>query len=1261
MVASVLASLLRRRRPAEEAGAGGKEFTLESLEPRLLLSATTETSLVCEELLTPDLSEPSIPAAIEPTRPVAGEASELQDVLFSLTVEDVDRAPESGEDCATQTVQDLAPDSVVTLNLLELTGDTLASDPSLSGAPQSRPGLPPDVAVCEGLGTAGVLAQGEDLGSQASCCFDASDLPSATEELVTALHAANPPPQGSATLFADTADGTADLGPVLQEAIRQWSSLPMAEELQTRLAQVRIQVADFPGATLAQALGEAIVLDTSAAGHGWFIDPTPSDNEEFTLGADGNRWFADSASAACGQVDLLTVLLHEIGHVLGLGHDSGIAVMGETLASGRRVLLGNDPLPLTADADPVQAALTASAGALAGQADDGGLTFRILDSNGNDTPDVQVTGSTGEDGAYTDITSIAGISGGYDNILVDLDLDADWVLTGTGSGSLTIQGFQLLSFSQIENLVGGEGEDTLVGPDVASTWLLTDANSGSVSGVAFIAIENVAGGSDADDFDISDDASLSGVLDGGTGTDTLRYSDWADPVLVNLAMGIATETGRITSIENATGGSGDDILIGDDSANVLTGGSGNDILVGEAGNDILVGEAGNDTYLLTPGDTDTITEVAGGGNDTLDYSAYLADSPVTVDLAAGTATGTAAGLAYIENVIGGSGDDILTGDLNANELTGGSGNDTLAGGSGNDILAGGPGDDTYVLAPGGGTDTVVELEGEGSDTLDYSAYLADSPVTVDLVAGTATGTAGLAYIENVIGGSANDTLTGNDSANRLDGGPGSDTLTGGAGDDTCVLNPDGLNDTVNEGWNSGNDTLDYSAFTDPVTVDLSTTAAPWTNGIANIENVTGGSGDDILSGTEYANRLSGGPGDDTLTGGAGDDTYVLNPAGTDTIIETGGGSDTLDYSSFTAGVEVNLSTEAAPGTAPASNISNIENVTGGSGNDTLTGDGNANVLNGGPGDDTMAGGAGNDSYVLTPDGGADTLTEADGGGTDTIYGPDVDTDWIITAADYDLDGDGILDDLLLGPDSGLITGGTSFVGIENLVGGSADDNFKFEAGGSISGSIQGGGQVEGDAIIAAAEANAWNITGANAGSLNGNTFSGIENLIGGSLDDTFEFGASGSISGLVEGGPDNDELETPPVDTMDCSALAGPLTVDLEEGTVTAGTTSLVGSHDAIDVFIGSTGSDTVVGYDLPELFWTITGPDEFTVAAITFQGFENLTGQADNIDGFLIEAAGSISGLIDGGTGGTDGLFITILGLQALDQCERRRQLRHR
>lgn len=881
-----------------------------------------------------------------------------------------------------------------------------------------------------------------------------------------------------------------------------------------------------------------------------------------------------------------------------------------------------------------------------------------------------------EEIAFTNIQALVIDTGANDVAGADADeiaIVADLVATGLTSVTITsgtgddVLRVQVETLSVPVSFNGEEGEDQIEGPatedpEGAITWNLTGPGTGNLGGTAglvYTNVESLVGGGGNDTFVFAADGSFDGKIDGGLGeANRLDFSTFTVPVVVNLGMGIATRIDdggntlwmvSVSSIQDAQGGSGGDILIGDANANKLTGGGGSDTLVGEAGNDTLIGGAGDDTYLLTPGDTDTITEAAGEGNDTLSYSAYTTEYPVTVDLAAGTATGTA-GVANIENVIGGSGDDWLTGDAYANQLTGGSGSDILAGGAGSDTLIGGPGDDTYVLAPGGDTDTITEVAGEGSDTLDYSAYVTGVAVTLG---GLGPGVSGIvSNIENVIGGSGDDLLTGDANANRLDGGPGNDTLIGGAGDDTYVLNPDGT-DTITE-TGGGNDTLDCSAFTDPVTVDLAAGTGPGASSTANIENVIGGSGADSLTGDGNANRLDGGPGNDILTGGAGDDTYVLDPAGNDTIVETGGGSDTLDYSAFTDPVTVNLATGVAPG---ASSTANIENVTGGAGNDSLMGDANANCLTGGPGDDTLAGGLGDDSYVITPEGGADTITEVSGEGNDTVYGPDVDTDWIITTG-YDSDGDGTVD-VTLGPNGGYITGMTTFVGIENLVGGSADDNFKFEADGSISGGIQGGGQVEGDAIIAAAEVNAWNVTGANAGELNGNSFSGIENLIGGSTNDTFSFSAGGSISGVISGGPDcaEDYVEgeeqgiTLGVDTIDCSALAGPLTVDLEEGTVEEGATPLAGSYDAIDVFIGSAATglagDTVIGYDLPDLLWTITGPDEFTVAATSFQGFENLTGQANNSDGFLVEADGSISGLVDGGTGGTDGLFITtVLGI---------------
>ena len=61
-----------------------------------------------------------------------------------------------------------------------------------------------------------------------------------------------------------------------------------------------------------------ITLDNNAADHGWFIDATPGGNEEFLPTSNPNVWVARPGSAAEGKMDMLSVLMHEYGHVLGL-------------------------------------------------------------------------------------------------------------------------------------------------------------------------------------------------------------------------------------------------------------------------------------------------------------------------------------------------------------------------------------------------------------------------------------------------------------------------------------------------------------------------------------------------------------------------------------------------------------------------------------------------------------------------------------------------------------------------------------------------------------------------------------------------------------------------------------------------------------------------------------------------------------------------------------------------------------------------------
>jgi len=100
--------------------------------------------------------------------------------------------------------------------------------------------------------------------------------------------------------------------------------------------------------------------------------------------------------------------------------------------------------------------------------------------------------------------------------------------------------------------------------------------------------------------------------------------------------------------------------------------------------------------------TDTITELTGGGTDTLDFSSVT--DAVTVNLSSATTVlggntnrvlnvAAAGQAAFIENVFGGSGDDVLTGNAVSNILSGGGGNDTISGSDGQDLLIGGVGVD----------------------------------------------------------------------------------------------------------------------------------------------------------------------------------------------------------------------------------------------------------------------------------------------------------------------------------------------------------------------------------------------------------------------------------------------------------------------------------------------------------------------------------------------------------------------------------------
>ena len=245
----------------------------------------------------------------------------------------------------------------------------------------------------------------------------------------------------------------------------------------------------------------------------------------------------------------------------------------------------------------------------------------------------------------------------------------------------------------------------------------------------------------------------------------------------------------------------------------------------------------------------------------------------------------------------------------------------------------------------------------------------------------------------------------------------------------------------------------------------------------------------------------------------------------------------------------------------------------------------------------------------------------DGGlGNDTILGPDDAVSWTID-----------------GTDSGTATGELTFSGIENIVGGTSDDEFNVRDAGALSGLIDGGGGDGKDLLSGPYRANTWIIDGPDAGSLNGTTgFIGIENLTGGNNNDDFRVLPGGSLSGVLDGGFDDADAPAPAVDRLDLSALTAPVTVDLA-----LASTATINEFSRIDNLIGSSGAgDTLFGPGSGNVHvtWHITGPDAGEVEGIAFSGFENLTGQSLGAsDSFYFEALGTLSGAVDGGTGTRD------------------------
>jgi Ca2+-binding RTX toxin-like protein len=305
-------------------------------------------------------------------------------------------------------------------------------------------------------------------------------------------------------------------------------------------------------------------------------------------------------------------------------------------------------------------------------------------------------------------------------------------------------------------LIGGAGNDRLIGRKGNDRYGF--GNAGGTLETDTV-VEYVDGGVDVLDF-----AKSTSAINVDLRSDTNLVNQTGRKVVTgsigqsaNLEGAIGGRAGDILRGNKAnnylSGGGGDDRLLGFTGRDWLYGGDGNDTLNGGDGNDTLSGGQRNDTYVFTTvsgsaSDSDVVRELPGEGKDLLDFSALT--TAVTVDLENDVLArhlqrkvlvSSPGQWIHFENASGGSGNDIINGNINPNVLTGGPGNDLLTGGpgydtlrgddgddrlnggAGNDRLVGGQGDDSYQFGPVASdtqeTDTIEEASGGGFDTLDF--------------------------------------------------------------------------------------------------------------------------------------------------------------------------------------------------------------------------------------------------------------------------------------------------------------------------------------------------------------------------------------------------------------------------------------------------------------------------------------------------------------------------------------------------------------
>ncbi len=751
----------------------------------------------------------------------------------------------------------------------------------------------------------------------------------------------------------------------------------------------------------------------------------------------------------------------------------------------------------------------------------------------------------------------------------------------------------------------GTGTVTLINASSESTWTISDAHTladgvddgvisnASVDTVSFINFANLTGSDTQNDvFDIQDTGSVTGTITGGdtSGSDTLQghttASDWrlsgAGAGSLSDDGSVPTYVNQFSEFETLEGRSTNDQLYAADQPNTWTIDIADRGTINETGGPVademdfsgmnrLTGNSGVDTFNFTANFAGTIE--SGANNDAFNINA--------ADL-------------VIPNINGNSGVNTITGFGTENtwvssanaigDLTGGS---QAIGFTNVENLVGGSGIDTFTITH---DFTLINAAGN-TDTINLGGNVA----TVNAGAGGDQITITAPITANINGEDGADTFDIDFSVTGA--------INGGNQTDTFNIGASGISATV-EGGESVSDEDRVVGFDDAANTNAWTITGSEAGNLVNSAGTIGFTEIEAIDGNDFVGDVVG-DGSDTFTLGAsrngGIDIDALG--GTDTVNISAAG----DYSvGFTgAGSSVSI----------VEGISSIESIV----NTTGVSTGRRLVLS--TNSDTATSNVWDVTTVSDTDN-SGTLTERDTGDINTI-----------SFQYFDLfTGNGIVDEFIIsGPGAvGDVDGGSTGTGNALTISDAAANSWVISTAVAHSGTfdtntsfsnIQTITGVGSDSLRGRNQNNDWQITGANSGSVHlvGNSadelfFNGITDVVGGSVDDTFTFGAVGAVA-LVDGGASG-------TDRIVGRSTANTWGItDVNEGNVqvTAGAT-YISDFQNIDELYGSASAADLFEFDVFVNFDIDAGSGAGDVADYHLV--------ADDID--ITVGAGAINGLVD-------------------------------